>query len=54
MKPTCPIEPDGAAVGGADRQVCAARTHVLNRPGVHIRSPLDQPPVVKKPSSDLC
>ena len=29
-------------------------THVLNRPGVHIRSPLDQPPVVKKPSSDLC
>jgi site-specific recombinase XerD len=29
-------------------------THVLNRPGVHIRSPLDQPPVVEKPSSDLC
>src|SRR5437870_9153885 len=29
-------------------------THVLNRPGVHIRSPLDQPSVVKKPSSDLC
>ena len=22
-------------------------THVLNRPGVHIRSPLDHPPTVK-------
>jgi site-specific recombinase XerD len=29
-------------------------THVLNRPGVHIRSPLDQPPVVENPPSDLC
>ena len=27
-------------------------THVLNRPGVHIRSPLDQPPVVENPASD--
>jgi len=29
-------------------------THVLNRPVVHIRSPLDQPPVVENPTSDLC
>jgi integron integrase len=29
-------------------------THVLNRPGVHIRSPLDQPPVIENPPSDLC
>ncbi len=29
-------------------------THVLNRPGVHIRSPLDQPPAVENPPSDLC
>jgi site-specific recombinase XerD len=27
-------------------------THVLNRPGLHIRSPLDQPPVVEKPRSE--
>ena len=27
-------------------------THVLNRPGVHIRSPLDQPPVVENPPQD--
>jgi site-specific recombinase XerD len=29
-------------------------THVLNRPGVHIRSPLDQPLGVEKRLSDLC
>ena len=29
-------------------------THVLNRPGTHIRSPLDQPPVVQNPPPDLC
>jgi integron integrase len=29
-------------------------THVLNRPGVHIRSPLDQPLAVENPLSDLC
>jgi integron integrase len=27
-------------------------THVLNRPGVHIRSPLDQPPVVENPACE--
>jgi hypothetical protein len=29
-------------------------THVLNRPGVHIRSPLDQPPVIKNSPSEQC
>jgi integron integrase len=29
-------------------------THVLNRPGVHIRSPLDQPPIAQNLTSDLC
>jgi integron integrase len=29
-------------------------THVLNRPGVHIRSPLDQPPVIENLPSKQC
>ena len=29
-------------------------THVLNRPGTHIRSPLDQPPVVKNSHRKSC
>src|SRR5882724_1228441 len=44
-KPTGSVKPDGAAVGGADREVCAARTHVPNRsePTVH-QSPSDTDP----------
>jgi site-specific recombinase XerD len=29
-------------------------THVLNRPGAHIRSPLDQPPAIANPPSNQC
>jgi site-specific recombinase XerC len=29
-------------------------THVLNRPGSHIRSPLDQPPAMDNSPSALC
>src|ERR1700738_3149621 len=41
-KPTGSVKPDSAAVGRADRQVCAARPHVPDRgqPSVH-QSPSD-------------
>src|SRR5438093_6094137 len=53
-KPTGSVEPDGAAVGGADRQVRAARTHVLNRsePTVH-QSPTNADPAQTRQKVDV-
>jgi integrase len=54
------VSPSTAAVASSPQELLGHKnvattmiyTHVLNRPGVHIRSPLDQPTLVENQSSE--